>query len=177
MEVALKTKDIAATIKNTRKSLGLSQIGLSKVSGVSLPTIQNMEAAKGNPTIGILESLLAPLGLKIQVQYGEIDWDLFVRFGLPMTSQKNVNTTLSPEMLINILRKYCAILNENRDEIEQRKLEALQALLLAIKIQFPAYFRKNIQSSQIIASFVPLIITGRLIELKRIAEERLSKYL
>jgi len=40
-----------------RSQSGYSQVRLAQESGVSLPTIQNIEAQKANPTIDILEKI------------------------------------------------------------------------------------------------------------------------
>lgn len=173
----INTQNTAQIVKKSRNIMGLSQVELSKASGVSLPTIQNIEAGKGNPSICILGALLDPLGLKIEIRFEEVDWDLLAKLGVPLTSIGKVKLTPSPELLIRVLRKYCIIIKNSETKIELRKLEALQALLLAIKVQFPTYFRKNIHTSPVILSFVPPLVTGRLIKLKRIAEGALAKYL
>lgn len=57
---------LAATIATRRKTLGISQIDLAEMSGVSLATIKNIERGTGNPSFETVEKLLSVLGLEIQ---------------------------------------------------------------------------------------------------------------
>ncbi len=55
-------------IKRRRASLGVDQRTLSEISGVAIHTLSNLEAGKGNPTIGTLERVLAALGMEMRIE-------------------------------------------------------------------------------------------------------------
>lgn len=48
------TKGIAYRVKTTRKKLGLTQIEVAKMAGISTPTFANIEKANANYTIATL---------------------------------------------------------------------------------------------------------------------------
>lgn len=50
-----------------RKDLGISQKDLAEISGVSLRTINAFENGSANPTLDIVEALLAPMGLTLTI--------------------------------------------------------------------------------------------------------------
>lgn len=50
-----------------RKALGISQKDLAEISGVSLRTINAFENGSANPTLDIVEALLAPMGLTLSM--------------------------------------------------------------------------------------------------------------
>lgn len=60
--------ELIHTIKERRKTLGVSQVELSELSGVGLRTIKGLESGKSNPTIKTVEELLDVLGLELVVK-------------------------------------------------------------------------------------------------------------
>lgn len=76
---------ISEPIRETRRLLGISQTALAVRAGVSLATVQNIEAGRANPSLSTLERLLAPLGLGLAVEPRQADWDALAAFGLPLT--------------------------------------------------------------------------------------------
>jgi transcriptional regulator with XRE-family HTH domain len=80
--------DIETLLKARRKALGLTQMRLAIQAGVSLPTIQNLEAKKGNPTIGLLEKISTALGCSLEMVSNEPDWGLLQRAGLPFETEE-----------------------------------------------------------------------------------------
>jgi transcriptional regulator with XRE-family HTH domain len=171
--------DLPGLIRRQRRAFGLSQVELSHLSGISLPTIQNVEAGRANPSLSILESLLAPLGLMIDIQSRKADWDALAALGLPLSAVKPKKVRPGAELLLANLRLAALELagGAGRDGESERKREALGALLLALKLQFPRFFKKHIAPSPSIARMLPRSIDGRMIKLKRLAERRLSEYL
>jgi transcriptional regulator with XRE-family HTH domain len=79
--------ELSILIKSRRNLFGLSQVALAQASRISLPTIQNLEAGKGNPSLLILEPLLAALGMKLEVTHCPTNWDLLANLGVPIFSQ------------------------------------------------------------------------------------------
>ncbi|HEY0273933.1 MAG TPA: helix-turn-helix domain-containing protein [Chitinophaga sp.] len=55
------------TIRNRRELLGLSQVQLADLSGISVRTIQLVEQGKGNPSLETLTKLTDPLGLRLEL--------------------------------------------------------------------------------------------------------------
>ena len=60
MSNSILTK-LSAEIKRLRNKRGLSQAGLSKLSGVQQATISLIERSMGNPTVETIDRLLAAL--------------------------------------------------------------------------------------------------------------------
>ena len=52
-------------IKARRKVLGISQQDLAEMSGVSLPTVKDIERGLANPSLSTISKLLDVLGMKI----------------------------------------------------------------------------------------------------------------
>ena len=52
-------------IKARRKVLGLSQQDLAEMSGVSLPTVKDIERGLANPSLSTISQLLDVLGMEI----------------------------------------------------------------------------------------------------------------
>jgi transcriptional regulator with XRE-family HTH domain len=59
---------IGALLRKRRESAGISQRDLADLTGLSVHTISNVELAKGNPTLDVLEKLCDPLGLELFLQ-------------------------------------------------------------------------------------------------------------
>ena len=52
-------------IKARRKVLGISQQDLAEMSGISLPTVKDIERGLANPSLSTISKLLDVLGMKI----------------------------------------------------------------------------------------------------------------
>lgn len=52
-------------------SLRINQRALSEIAGISVHTLSNVEAGKGNPTVAVLERVLNALGMELRVQIKE----------------------------------------------------------------------------------------------------------
>lgn len=53
-------------IKNRRKVLGISQQDLAELSGISLPTVKDIERGIANPSLATISKLLDVLGMEIE---------------------------------------------------------------------------------------------------------------
>lgn len=53
-------------IKNRRKVLGISQLDLAELSGISLPTVKDIERGAANPSLATISKLLDVLGMEIE---------------------------------------------------------------------------------------------------------------
>ena len=52
-------------IKARRKVLGISQQDLAEISGISLPTVKDIERGLANPSLSTISKLLDVLGMEI----------------------------------------------------------------------------------------------------------------
>lgn len=52
-------------IKGRRKVLGISQQDLAEMSGISLPTVKDIERGLANPSLSTISKLLDVLGMEI----------------------------------------------------------------------------------------------------------------
>lgn len=57
--------DLREVIRNRRKVLGISQQDLAEMSGISLPTVKDIERGIANPSLSTISKLLDVLGLEI----------------------------------------------------------------------------------------------------------------
>lgn len=57
--------NLREVIKARRKVLGISQQDLAEMSGISLPTVKDIERGLANPSLSTISKLLDVLGLEI----------------------------------------------------------------------------------------------------------------
>ncbi|MBW2699472.1 MAG: helix-turn-helix transcriptional regulator [Deltaproteobacteria bacterium] len=162
----------------SRQALGMSQLDLCHQAGVSLATVQNIEAGRANPSLSTLERILDALGLWFQVGYAGTDWDALADHGLPLASGSENPRHPTPEGLRHHLTRAVVEIEargwpKNRD----RKTEALEAMLLALRSAYPTTFQSWFGRSKVVNRLVPDNPSGRVIRLKRIAVRALSEYL
>lgn len=60
--------DVGCIIRKKRVLLKIDQKALSELSGISVHTLSNIEAGKGNPTVAVLGKVLEVLGLELQIK-------------------------------------------------------------------------------------------------------------
>ena len=60
--------NIVETLKKRRIRLQVTQQTLALLTGVSLRTIKQLEAGKGNPTLETIQKLADVLGLELQLE-------------------------------------------------------------------------------------------------------------
>jgi transcriptional regulator with XRE-family HTH domain len=157
--------------------LCLSQVALAIKSGVSLPTIQNIEAGKGNPSLDILEKLSMALGFSIFYVQREPDWNLLTAHGLPLMEQSKIilNVMIDRSQVVNELLLASVWITE-RPNLE-RDRDALQATIVAIRDHYGTFYLKNLAQSKSVQAVASLPMTGRVIKLRRIALASVSRWL
>jgi transcriptional regulator with XRE-family HTH domain len=163
--------------KALRISLGFSQVKLAHESKVSLPTIQNIEANKANPTIDVLEKLAIALGLELKFQPIPFDIERAIALGVPL-----INTT-SPSRIIvvnatslkNEARKWHHTLKLNA--LKEREEMALISFLTAMKDHYPTFYQNEIVCPLFEKKIKEMRSSGKVIKLRRMALSNLSKYL
>lgn len=170
-------KDLGALVRKTRRSIGMSQTELAVESGVSLATVQNLEADRANPSVATLGKILEPLALTLTALPSGADWSVLAAMGLPLRGR----TGGGPRDARSLRRHIqCAALEVSRDAglpDRERKVECLQALLLAIHRHYPSRFRAWFRRSALIRDLLPKDPDGRAIKLSRIALAPLSEIL
>jgi transcriptional regulator with XRE-family HTH domain len=164
--------------------MGLSQVALANATGVSLPTVQNLEAGKGNPTFEPLEPLLRALQLEVKIAPIAVDWDALAWLGVPLIQQgkegARMNFQPSGRLLFDHLSRAALALFESRESLgseDERRLQAVQALLVALNHHFPQLYERECSGKPAISRIYPTELTGRLIKLRRIALARIAEYL
>lgn len=179
---------IGQPIRETRRSLGVSQAALAAQAGVSLATLQNIEAGRANPSISTLEKLLAPLGLGLAVKPRSDSWDVLAALGQPRLGLPRLNPpvadhgiggvrTVEESLLDHIHLAALDLERQPESPDHERRTECLQALLIAIRSHFPSRYTRWFHRSPLIRDLVPDEPTGRLIKLSRIARQPLAEIL
>jgi transcriptional regulator with XRE-family HTH domain len=171
MNYAFLTKEL----KNKRKSLNLSQQKLSELAQVSLPTIQNIEAGKSNPTIDVLNRISQVLGFNINLSIKQTDWNLLSILGVPITNNK-IKSSTKPykDLLLLELKKVIVNIDIHQNN---RYQTAVAATLLALKTHWPSTFNQFGQLKNKINLMIESQDAAALLKLRRISIEKLSVYL
>src|SRR5437868_5975395 len=114
-------------IRSTRQILGYSQVELAALSGVSLPTLQNIEAGKGNPSLDTINLLFKSLELRLTHTVEPADWDLLAACGLALTPLHQTKIVFSKEVLLQQIKRAIVELENSHPVIAElsRKQEAL----------------------------------------------------
>lgn len=159
-----------------RHQVGLSQSRLAQESGVSLPTIQNLEAGKGNPTLEVLEKLAKALGGSVEWLTPPVDWEEGVWLGVPLIGgEREVSGFPHPDRLVHFLRR--TFQNFRTSPLQERELQALGALLMALRQHFQSFYRDRVKS-EVAEEILSLVGNDpKVLKLRRIALSRLAEYL
>ena len=175
---------IGEELKKQRQALQLSQSHLSQLSGLSLASIQNMEAGKANWSISNLAAVLEVLGFELKLETRLPEWDRLIDFGLPVLAEgaRERAGYLPIECLERLLVGACAQLLRQTNQqgaAYLREKEALQALLMALQEHYPSFYRQHLSNYKILKVFYPRPeeMSGKLIKLRRIAKDQLARYL
>jgi y4mF family transcriptional regulator len=64
----MNLREIGLLLRDRRKELALDQRNLARLSGVSVHSLSDIEAGKGNPTLERLSKIAEVLGLEINVK-------------------------------------------------------------------------------------------------------------
>lgn len=164
-------------LKTLRMNIGFSQVKLAHESGVSLPTIQNIEANKANPTVDIFEKIFHALGLKFEITPIPFNVEVAIAFGVPLTS---LNRPLDPvivnaqELKHETRKWHHAFLDGSLGERERL---ALTAFLIALKTHYPNFYNSEIANPVFEKEIQKHINSAKVIKLRRLALNSLSKYL
>lgn len=169
--------DLLSRLIDARKSLRFSQVKLAGLSGVSLPTIQNIEAGKANPSLEILERLAKPLGLLIRIEPRPANWDLLAACGIPLTAKKISHFQPTPPLFSAELKAACLELLKEEGDDFLRKEKAIQVTLWTLATRYPKFYARELGNIPAVQAVFPQKITGPFLKLRRIIMEALCQYL
>ena len=86
-------------IKNLRTAQGYTQHELAEKAGVSLPTIQNIEGGRANPSLSNIEKILGALNARLEIKINLQSFDLLDLFNMDLERFKKIDLK---EMLLRI---------------------------------------------------------------------------
>jgi hypothetical protein len=151
---------------------------LAAEAGVSLATLQSVEAGTANPSLSTLHKLFRPLGLHVEVSPGPADWDALVAYGLPLGGGARRASSADLSILPREMKRAALELSGEGDVPDrQRKRECFQALALALQCHFPSTYRAWFKRSRAVRALTPSSPTDRVIKLTRIAREAVAEVL
>lgn len=164
-------------LRKLRSDFGYSQTKLSHKSKVSLPTIQNIEAGKANPTIDILEKIIKAFGYRLKLEPLEFNINVAIDLGVPLTRNLSFTYNFKPnaKLLIDEVKKWHHVFMINC--LNEREEIALVSFLMALNDHFYAFYQDEISSPLFNKKISEYRKSGKAIKLRRIALTNLSKYL
>jgi len=132
-------------LKLARKTAGLTQFQLAGAAGISMATLQNIEAGKANPEWSTLERLFAALSLEFTLKPKDLDYERLRSIGVPLIGMESKQQSafikapkLSSSIVIDTLKANMAqILNLSESS---REFKAMLSYLWAIKDHYPKVF-------------------------------------
>ena len=169
-------KRLRAQARSARQALGLTQAELAARAGVSLATVQNLEAGRANPAFETAGRILACLAMRLEPAQVAPDWTALAAHGLPIAGQRHGRTSRSPSSLRWLLDG-ALLASRDHANLDSRQSEALQALMLALAHGYPSLYAAWFSRSSMAKAWVPICPSGRVIKLRRIALSVLGEYL
>jgi transcriptional regulator with XRE-family HTH domain len=166
---------VAKSIQLERLKRGFSQQYLASKGGVSVSTLQKIEAGSVSPSIDTLESLFSALGLRLGYEPAPIDWDELAALGVPLTARTDKKTLKSQQKLIDSLLITLSAIDRNEQDCRESK--ALLATLWAIKLHYPSLYKKELGNKDFLKRWLDKPISGELIKLYRLALANIQEYL
>lgn len=166
-------KDLAVQIRSFRRQRKLSQQEMATRAGISLATLQNVEAGNANPSWSTLSALAEILGLYIRLIPRALAWDQLAHLGCPVSEQGEGNFITRPtrEELIQVFNGF------NPPKVaasSSREWSALYAFGAAIESHYPSVWK------EINPAFVNWFGRQKTVpspKLRRLALQRLGSYL
>ena len=169
---------VMARVREMRRAAGLTQAALARRAGVSLATLQNIEAGRANPALATLCKILSALGLELGVRPRAVDWDALGRLGLPLMQDRVAEGDADPTALPALVRHAALELTSHEVPVgAARRKDALLAMLWALRSHFPTTYDAWFGGCREVAALTPARPTGRVIKLARIAKQRLAEML
>lgn len=150
---------------------------LAHESKVSLPTIQNIEAKNANPTIDVLEKLFFTLGLELILHPIQFDVEKAIALGVPLISSLKNFDVFKPSSTIlkQEVRKWHYAFEGS--SLSEREELAIVSFLVAIKDHYPTFYNDEIICPVFEKKIEEKRTLGKVIKLRRMSLNNLSKYL
>jgi len=109
---------------------------------------------------------------------GGFDWDALCGLGLPLVRLRARRASRTPATLARLLKPAIAEAGLLRETGRAgREVEALRALLLALKLHFPSFFAAHVGAEPHARALLDGEPDGRTIKLQRVAVAALAEYL
>lgn len=166
----------SAWFKSRRVALGFTQMQLASRAGISLPTLQNIEAGKANPSWDILAKLNHALGCEIQFKLQPVDWGCLSQIGVPLTEPGKPLVFDADRSLLEFKKALHEFTTEKKPMME-REWEAFASFLWALRDHYPSVMAKyqSLLSPVQLERKLQAYPLGRLIKLRRLALSRINK--
>ena len=169
---------LARLVRRRRRDLGMTQSDLAVRAAVSLATIQNIETGRANPALSTLRRILAEVGIAPEWRDRAADWDALAALGLPLGRLRSRRPVLSAGSLFaHLVPALVEVSVPEATGDRARKVEALEALLLALRHHYPSLYARRLARSPLVRSLLPAEPSGRVVKLGRIARASLAEYL
>ncbi|MEQ1665417.1 MAG: helix-turn-helix domain-containing protein [Bdellovibrionales bacterium] len=155
-------------IRALRLRQDFTQEKLAQLSKVSLPTIQNIEAGRANPSLLILEKILDALGAKLKISINKPTRDVLSLFN---TDEWEFQKSDLSEIIILLTQRY------DLKTIVGRELDLLVSLFIALQDHYSVWLKtQNISPStfNILQQRRVEIDPNRLIKFRRIWLSKIS---
>lgn len=133
--------NIGDAVKNQRAYLGLTQQSLSQRAHISLATLQNIEAGRGNPSWETLTALFRELGLTISIEATGSALANLVPLGLPLLD--STTTEFKKMNYSRFVRHVNRLVSELQNvPAHSREEQAVTAYLWALQDHYPSVWHK-----------------------------------
>ena len=156
-------------LKILRTAQGYTQHELAEKAGVSLPTIQNIEGGRANPSLSNIEKILGALNARLEIKINLESYDLLVLFNMDLDRFKKINLK---EILIQIFE------NAKGTPFQDRDLELMVSLLSGLSSHYPLWIKNQKFDSKTLKKWTSLenkIDPSRLIKFRRIWLAKISQ--
>lgn len=161
-----------SVLKAARKGAGLSQVELAARSGVSLATIQNIEANRCNPEWNTVLALLDALNLEMAFHKKSPDWNALATLGCPVMPDQAAGPTVMPSRLE--LERRLQVLASSTEDFDGRAKRAVASWLAALNDHYPSVWMRAPETLRGWFSRNSKQISPKL---RRLALEKLGRYL
>jgi transcriptional regulator with XRE-family HTH domain len=160
---------IVKSIRSLRHKRGLTQSQLAEKAKISLPTIQNIEGGRGNPSLSVLEAILGVLGAKLEIEVLN-NFDIVQFFN----SQKS---DMTQGEIFNAIENMTRIENA---QLSDRARDVWVGFFVALNDHYPQLLKKHLGDKKISPALMRSsedIDQNRLLKFRRIWLSHLSQVL
>lgn len=155
-------------IKSLRKAMGLTQVELSQKAGVSLPTIQNIEALKANPSLQVLEKILLALNAELRIASTSENLNIIDYFNMDLSQFKTIDFKQALDKLIT----------SSKHHLKDRELDLQVALYASLLDHYANWLKSQKYFNSVKSTYRTLaedVDRNRLIKYRRIWLAKVSQ--